>query len=370
MISPSTFHDLVSGRRRGLGAGAARLAMGLASVPYGWAIRVRNRGYDRGSKEICRPTAPVVSVGNLTVGGTGKTPMVEWIARQLRQRDLRVAILSRGYGAEQGGLNDEALELELSLPDVPHLQNPDRAVSAEIAVDELASQILLLDDGFQHRRMARDLDIVLLDASEPFGFDRLLPRGTLREPVAGLRRAQVIVLSRADMIDAAAREAIRRRALAVSPGAVWCEVVHRPALLVDSSGATFPVEELRDQPVAACCGIGNPAGFRHTLEALGCRVVGWREFPDHHDFTRAHVDELAALVQDSGARLILCTRKDLVKLRVPSIGGVPLRAVGVELAYISGEAEMKAALEPLIMQAQALDLERFEEISEGWGVLD
>lgn len=370
MISPSAFRDLVSGRRRGLGAGIARLALGMASVPYGWAMQVRNRGYDRGKKEICRPEAPVVSVGNLTVGGTGKTPMVEWIARHLRERDLRVAILSRGYGAEQGGLNDEALELELSLPDVPHLQNPDRVASSEIAINELGSQILLLDDGFQHRRMARDLDVVLLDASEPFGFDRLLPRGTLREPVAGLQRAQVIVLSRADMIDAPARAAIRQRALAVSPVAVWCEVVHRPASLVDSSGATTPVEQLRDQPIVACCGIGNPAGFRHTLDALGCRVVGWREFPDHHDFTREDVEELAALAKDSGSRLMLCTRKDLVKLRVPSIGGLPLRAVGVELAYLNGEAAMQAALEPLIAQASALDLARFEEASEGWAALD
>jgi tetraacyldisaccharide 4'-kinase len=361
MISPSTFRDLISGRRRGLGGAVARLAMGAASVPYGWAIRLRNRGYDRGTKEIHRPSVPVISVGNLTVGGTGKTPMVEWLARHLRQQEIRVAILSRGYGAEQGGLNDEALELELSLPDVPHLQNPDRAASAEIAVDELATQILLLDDGFQHRRLARDFDLVLLDATEPFGFDRLLPRGTLREPVDGLRRAQAIVLSRADMIDPAAREQVRTRAARLAPAAVWAEVEHRPATLVDSAGATYALEELRDQPVVGFCGIGNPAGYRHTLAGLGCRIERWREFPDHHDYTRENVDEIAQLVRESGARLAVCTRKDLVKLRVPAINGAPLRAVGVELSFLRGEAELVAAIQPVAERAREGNDEMFGE---------
>jgi tetraacyldisaccharide 4'-kinase len=359
MISPSTFRDLVSGRRRGLRASLARLAMEAASIPYGWAIRLRNRGYDRGAKEIYRPSVPVISVGNLTVGGTGKTPMVEWLARQLRQREIRVAILSRGYGAEQGGLNDEALELELSLPDVPHLQNPDRAASAQIAVDELATQLLLLDDGFQHRKLARDFDLVLLDATEPFGFDHLLPRGTLREPVAGLRRAQAIVLSRADMIDARARGEVRTRVARLAPEAVWAEVEHRPAALVDAAGAVYTLAELRDQPVVAFCGIGNPAGFRHTLEGLGCRIERWREFPDHHDYTRENVEEIGGLIRESGARFAVCTRKDLVKLRVPAVGGAPLRAVSVELSFLCGEADLKGALQPIIDAASAANDEMF-----------
>jgi len=330
-----------------------RVGLHAASLPYGWVVESRNRRYDRGAVEIHRPPAPVVSVGNLTVGGTGKTPMVEWIARHVRRHGVRVAILSRGYGAEQGGLNDEALELELALPDVPHLQNPDRAASATVAVEELASQMLLLDDGFQHRRLARDLDIVLLDASEPFGFDHVLPRGTLREPVTGLKRAGVVVLSRADMIDETTREAVRRRALDLSPTAAWCEVQHRPAALVDSAGAVYPLETIAGQAVAAFCGIGNPAGFRHTLETLGCRVASWREFPDHHAYTREDVDALATFAQEARADLVLCTRKDLVKLRVPTLSGRPLRAVGVELRFLLGEDAMTAALKPHVERARS-----------------
>jgi tetraacyldisaccharide 4'-kinase len=360
VIPPTAFRDLVSGRRRGAAAGLLRTALHAASFPYGWVVRARNRRYDRGAAEMHRAAVPVISVGNLTVGGTGKTPMVEWLARHLRQQHIRVAILSRGYGAEQGGLNDEALELELALPDVPHLQNPDRVAAATVAAEELASQLLLLDDGFQHRRLARDLDIVLLDASEPFGFNHMLPRGTLREPTFGLSRAGVVVLSRADMIDPDEREAIRQRALYLSPHAAWCEVEHRPAALVDSAGESYPLESLAEKSVLAFCGIGNPAGFRHTLAALGCTIGAWQEFPDHHNYTRDDVDELARVARESPAQLILCTRKDLVKLRVPAIGGVPLRALSVELRFLSGEQAMLDALRPLIERARTSNGEILE----------
>jgi tetraacyldisaccharide 4'-kinase len=352
LLTPATFRDIVSGRRRGPGAALARVALRVASVPYGWAVGARNRAFDRDADKVCHAGVPVVSVGNLTVGGTGKTPLVEWICRHFRRRDVRVAILSRGYRASDDGRNDEALELELALPDVPHLQHPDRVASAAVAAGELAAQLLVLDDGFQHRRLARDFDVVLLDASEPFGFDRLLPAGTLREPVAGLARAHAIVLSRADMLDAAGRAAVRQRAAAVNPRAVWCEVEHRPAALLAAHGERAPLDALGDATTIAFCGIGNPAGFRHTLDRLGCRVAAWREFPDHHAYSRDDVAELAELLRSAQATLALCTRKDLVKLRVQTIGGVPLRAVGVDLHFLAGQAELEAALAPLIDRAR------------------
>ncbi|MCC6491965.1 MAG: tetraacyldisaccharide 4'-kinase [Pirellulales bacterium] len=347
---------MASGRQRGVAGSLARLALRAASIPYGWGVGRRNRRYDCGRAEIVRSPAPVVSIGNLTVGGTGKTPMVQWLARYLRQQGLRVAILSRGYGADQGGVNDEALELELSLPDVPHLQNPDRAASAQVAVEELASQILVLDDGFQHRRLARDLDVVLLDASQPFGFDYLLPRGLLRESPTGLARAGVVVLSRADMVDQHARQAVRRRVQAYAPRAVWCEVQHQPAELLDSSGRRRPLADLAGQPVAAICGIGNPAGFRHTLCSLGAALVAWREFPDHHDYRREDLEQIAAIARQANAVAVVCTRKDLVKLRTPTIGGIPLQALAVELKFLVGERDFVAALQPLVDQAGNVQL--------------
>ena len=177
-----------------------RLGLGLCSAVYGVAIAARTTAYDRGWKWSQRASVPVVSVGNITLGGTGKTPMVEWIARWYRRRGVRVTLISRGYG-HSGGINDEGLVLEENLPDVPHLQDPDRVKLASIATDELEAELIILDDGFQHRRLARDLDLVMLDALDPFGLGKLFPRGLLREPVRSLCRASAVILSRADLLE-------------------------------------------------------------------------------------------------------------------------------------------------------------------------
>jgi tetraacyldisaccharide 4'-kinase len=154
------FHELIRGERRGWWAAMQRGGLQLASVPYGGVVRLRNWLFDKGWKRSARPAVPVVSVGNLTLGGTGKTPCVEYVAKFYRRHDVRVAILSRGYGSDNGR-NDEAMVLEQNLPDVPHLQGADRVALAHVAVEELESQLVILDDGFQHRRLARDLDLVL-----------------------------------------------------------------------------------------------------------------------------------------------------------------------------------------------------------------
>jgi tetraacyldisaccharide 4'-kinase len=164
-------------------------------------VRQRNRWFDRAGSHVQRVAAPVISVGNITVGGTGKTPFVAWLAQWFALRQMPVTIISRGYGSRRGTPNDEALELAARLPDVPHLQNPDRVAAAEQALHANATQVLILDDAFQHRRLARDLDIVLLDALEPFGYEHLLPRGLLREPIESLSRAHVVALSRSDAVD-------------------------------------------------------------------------------------------------------------------------------------------------------------------------
>jgi tetraacyldisaccharide 4'-kinase len=349
LLSPSEFRELVSGRRHGVTAVALRTALRIAEVPYALAMKYRNRRYARGQAEIHSVGVPVICVGNLTLGGTGKTPLVEWIARKLRESHIRVAIVSRGYGGQADGYNDEALELELGLPDVPHVQDPDRVAAARIAVEELDMQMILLDDGFQHRRLHRDLDIVLLDATEPFGFDHVFPRGTLREPLAGLARAQVVVLSRADMLDSSEREAVRSRVARLAPEAAWCEVEHRVAALTNSLGQRVGVDLLAGKKVAAFCGIGNPAGFRHTLGTLNCEVVAWREFPDHHNYTRDDVAALSEWSQHSD--MLVCTRKDLVKLGVPTLGGIPLWAVGIEIGFFRGQADLEAKIAVVAQQS-------------------
>jgi tetraacyldisaccharide 4'-kinase len=347
-MDEAAYLRLIQGQTSGPLAVGARMALGLAAVPYRLAVAGRNLAFGRGWKAVHRAAVPVVSVGNLTLGGTGKTPMVEWVARWFRARDVRVAILSRGYGQAEG-LNDEGRVLEENLPDVPHLQGADRVALAGIAVEELESQVLVLDDGFQHRRLARELDIVLLDALEPFGLGRLCPRGLLREPIGSLRRAGVVVLSRADLVEGEQRREIRRRAERHAGTALaWVEARHAPIDLVDHAGGSRPLADLSGARVAAFCGIGNPEGFRRTLEGLGVVIVGFRAFPDHHPYSAADVSDLAAWAAGLGADLALTTQKDLVKLRTPRLGAVPLLALRIGLDILEGAPILDGALSPLL----------------------
>ncbi len=347
MLDPQTFHDIVSGRRRGFGAALLRGGLRLAALGYSLAVRARNRGYDWRFAPVHRVAAPVVSVGNLTLGGTGKTPMVEWLARWFQSRGVRIALVSRGYGAEAGSPNDEALELAQKLPGVPHFQSPDRVAAARRAIEQTGCRLILLDDAFQHRRIARNLDLVLLDACEPFGYGALFPRGTLREPAAALGRADVVVLSRADMLDPARRQSLWDRVRQVAPGAVCAEASHVPVGLRSTSGETPSLDWLHSKPVAAFCALGNPAGFRHTLERSGVRPVGWRAFPDHHRYTPSDIQSLAAWAEQLEAAAAVCTHKDLVKIGADRLGSLPLWALCVEFRFLTGQEALEERLERL-----------------------
>jgi tetraacyldisaccharide 4'-kinase len=328
---------LIRGERRGLWAALERGGLRLASVPYGLAALVRNRLYDRGWKAIHRMTVPVISVGNLTVGGTGKTPCVEYVARRYREMDLRVAILSRGYGSETGP-NDEALVLEENLGDVPHLQGHDRVALARIAIEELQCQVLVLDDGFQHRRLARKLDLVLLDATEPWGHGYLLPRGLLRESKRGLRRASVILLTRCDQVSPAAIEQLRKQVQRWAAEAPVIHTSHRPLEWINSEQRTQELATLRGAKAAAFCGIGNPEAFRRTLLDLGMEVKAFRVFPDHHAYGRTDVEELRHWAwQEATGGVVVTTQKDLVKLRLTYLGERELWALRIALSVDHGQ---------------------------------
>jgi tetraacyldisaccharide 4'-kinase len=346
-IDEAAFLRLVRGETRGVLPMAARLGLGGLAGLYRLGVGARNLAFDRGWKASHRAGIPVVSVGNLTLGGTGKTPMVEWVSRWYRARGLRVAILSRGYG-DSSGLNDEGRVLEENLPDVPHLQGPDRVDLALRASEELESEVLVLDDGFQHRRLARDLDLVLIDALDPFGGGRIFPRGLLREPVGSLGRAGVVVLSRADLVDEATRRSIRERAKRAAGPLRWASARHAPRDLIDHQGRSEPLSGLAGKKVGAFCGIGNPEGFRRTLGGLGVEVVGFRAFPDHHAYEASDVSELAGWLRGLGADLALTTQKDSVKLRSTGLGPVPLRALRIGLEVIDGAEALDRALSTLL----------------------
>lgn len=349
MLTPRQMQDLMSGGAQGLLASAARLALLAASVPYGLAVRLRNTLFDRGWRQVVRADVPVVSLGNLTTGGTGKTPFAAHVARWYRARGVRVCFVSRGYGAEPGAANDEVLVLDLLCPDVPHLPGPDRVASARIACEELESQLLILDDGFQHRRLKRDLDLVLIDATNPWGYGHLLPRGLLREPPAGLRRAHAVVLTRVDQATAAQVDAIRRRVARIRGADDLICAAFPPVQLVNSVGASAALESLGRQRVLAFCGIGNPDAFASSLRLTGMEIAGLQSFDDHHAYTRQDVDDLrrwAASATDAAA--VLTTQKDLVKIGLEELGGRPLWAVEIGVRIVEGADRLDAQLARLL----------------------
>lgn len=333
---------LASGASRGVIPTCTRLILLPLGWLYGLTACIRNALYNSGYLKSLKVPVPVISIGNITAGGTGKTPMVEWVASLLRDNDFRPAILSRGYKGA-GGANDEALLLEEHLADVPHLQGADRHALALAAIEELEAEILVLDDGFQHRKLGHDLDMVLLDATNPWGYGHMLPRGTLREPKSGLRRADVIVVTRADQAAEATLKSLAKEIESIAPGKLLCEAIHQPVECIRYSGAPLPLEALKGKRVLVFCGLGNPAALLATLKSLGAQIAETLLFPDHHPYGAQDVEKIIAWADKSsqGGDLLVTSEKDLVKLRSPSLGDHPLYALSVRMEIRKGQEPLK-----------------------------
>lgn len=340
----SALLEVIAGKRRGPVAALIRAGL-WTGVPLYWsAVALRRLVWGLGLKRASHPGVPVISVGNLTTGGTGKTPLVIWIATQLRAAGVRVAVLSRGYRSPGGAGNDETREIAGRLPDVPVLENADRVAAACTAVEELEMETLLLDDGFQHWRLARDLDLVAVDATNPFGYGHLLPRGLSREPASSLRRADWVVVTRANLVpETELQNLLGRLARYIDPAriAVAGTVADR---WVRADGREVPLEELSGQPLLAFCGIGNPEGFGRVLRLAGMSVNRRVDWPDHHHYGAEDLALLGQLGKDHGAAAIVCTAKDLVKIPRNRLGEIPLFALRTEFGFRSGGQELTAAI--------------------------
>lgn len=277
-----------------------------AWAAYRPTVAARNAAYDLGLAPTRRAAVPVVSVGNVAVGGTGKTPIVAWLVERLNARGHRAAVVMRGYRGD-GAANDEARMLGGLV-----VCDPDRVRGAATAVAAGATCIVL-DDGFQHRRLARDLDLVLIDATRPWGGGAVLPLGLLREGLGSLRRAQAVIVTRSDQVPVEALAAIERRLRA--QGRPLARARHAPVALTPlRGGADRPPEALAGRPVVLASGLGNPAGFERTARDLGWDVREHVRFADHHPYGADDASALAALATRHGATLVV-TAKDAVKLR-------------------------------------------------------
>lgn len=338
----ATFRALVDGSQRGVSASLQRGLLAGCSLPYAAAVTTRNLLYDRGWLPSRMARVPVICVGNLTLGGTGKTPLVAWLARCLLELGKQPAVVSRGYAAAKGTSGDEAAELAMLLPGVTHVANRDRVAGVEEAVRRGAN-VAILDDGFQHRRLARDLDIVAVDATDPFGCGHLFPRGLLREPLAGLARAGAVILTRASSVDHQRRAAIKADMLrwAHRDDLAWAEASHAPRCLRSADGSTQPLEACAGRRVLTVSGIGNPRAFQHTVLATGCTIAGELVYPDHHPYADSDLARIGRQASDASAELIVTTVKDLVKIRKPAVAGVPVVALEIAIDILTGAAHLR-----------------------------
>jgi tetraacyldisaccharide 4'-kinase len=302
--------DILAGNAGWVGK-LARPPLALAAIPYRVIIAVRNRHYDRHGPAV-RVSAPVISVGNLTAGGTGKTPLVIELCRRLTAMGRTCAVVARGYGASPSDPGDEQQEIESSVA-ARYVADPDRARGAGTALRN-GADVLILDDGFQHRRLHRDLDVVVIDATCPFGFGCLLPRGLLREPRTALRRAGLILLTRSDLVTEPTLVSLTDDLRKLAGRAPVLRSRHRVTRLETLDGLHLP-DSLAGVRVVVVCGIGNPTAFVRTVQNLGAEVVDCRFHSDHHRFRPRDVSELLTPGRFPPHDLVVVTEKDAVKLR-------------------------------------------------------
>jgi tetraacyldisaccharide 4'-kinase len=339
---------------------AALQRAGLSALAQGYAagVAVRNRAFDLGAKTIHELPRPTLSVGNLTTGGTGKTPMTLELCSRLLQMGARPAILLRGYrsqSAPAGVGSDEATLLRHALgEDVPVEPDPDRAAAAaRVIADHPEVTHFVLDDGFQHRRVRRDLDLVLLDATNPFGYDHLLPRGLLREPPGNLARASAVIITRADQVDSADLAALDCRVTDLTGRPPLAHAAHRWQAFRDQADMIHPLDHLTGQPVLACCAIGNPDAFFNTLADLHPSPLQRVALDDHHPYDAATLTGILEQARAMSAAAIVTTEKDYVKWRpILAAAGEPAKTSGgpailrplLHLSFLDGESNLDAML--------------------------
>ena len=296
-----------------------KLLLWVLSLVYRFFMVFRRVFYKIGILKVHRLSCPVISVGNLTIGGTGKTPLIEFLAEVLHNRNIKIVILMRGYMGQGAGSkahkSDEAQMLTNTFSNIPVLIGANRVKSAKNYLEHNAADVFLLDDGFQHQQLFRDVDIVVIGTTNAWGNRCLLPRGILRESMQALTRAQIFVLTKTDFgknnLDAITRD-IKRR----NPDALIVETIHKPVSLVDIRlDAVVDLEKVSGKQVCAMCSIGDPNPFIHTLNGLQANIEKQYSFMDHHIYTQEDIRRIVRSCRDQRIVTIVTTEKDAVKLK-------------------------------------------------------
>ena len=372
------FIDLVHDKEvRGLWRRLIMTVFYVFSLIYGQLVNLKLSMYHIGWFKKERLTCFVISLGNVTVGGTGKTPTAQHLAREIRDMGYRVAILNRGYRAKWRGAvgivsdghalkmdaetaGDEAFMLAKHLPNVPVLIGPERAVTGRYAIEHFGAQVAILDDGYQHWQLERDMDILLVDAVNVFGNGYLLPRGTLREPLSHIDRADVCLMTKVDQAAPGAIEYIWETFRSYNQDGLILESIHQPRQFVrladwyeDIAAGGVPVTELKGKKVLAVSAIGNPASFEQTLADLGIEIVESMRYPDHHDYGEKDMAEVLYRAETLGVEAIIITEKDAVKVPgdvVRAKWRIPMYVISVEVTFQKGQEAFFSTLKDALAE--------------------
>lgn len=336
-MKQTDLRNIISGRYQGVYACFLRIVFRLLSAVYRFAVQIRNGLYDVGLFKIHSVSVPVISVGNITAGGTGKTPLVAWLAKKISPKK-NCAILTRGYKAARDSVDEPAL-LAQSVGNTLIVVNPNRVAGAADAIKN-GAEVLILDDAFQHRRLARNLDIVTIDATRPFGYDRILPAGLLREPLKSLKRAHAVIITRADQVDNNRIEEIEKIIKTIKASLVIATAIHKPICIRDSQGIESQPAQLKDKKVFAFCGIGNPDAFFTTITSIGATIAGSLVYDDHYHYTKTDIGRLSDNAGAAKTDLVLTTEKDFSKIDTIWLAQIPIK-----FAYLAVEIELLTGIE-------------------------
>lgn len=364
-------YKLVHGEKQGVIAVLLLWSLRFMSFVYGLGVMAKLGLYKMGIFRQHKLPCRVISLGNITVGGTGKTPTAQRLAAIIRDMGYRVVILNRGYRAGwrgQVGLvsdgrriymsvneaGDEAYLLAKNLPGVAVVIGKNRNVTGDYAVANLRADFIILDDGYQHWQLDRDLDIVLIDSINVFGNNFLLPRGTLREPLVNLNRADAFLLTRADQATNDARDEIRETLSRYNDRALVVESVHSPRCFIEIEDwykgvrlEAVALEAVRERAILAFSALGNPTSFEQTIADLGASCVKAVRFPDHHDYTMAEMHEVMEKAVDQGVYALVTTEKDAVKIPsefIHSDRPLPVYVLEMEVKFVEGGYQELMAL--------------------------
>jgi len=339
-VTHTEYVDIISGKRQGAWWEVVRALLWCVSLFYLAGGELRKLLYRYDVLKSTKLPVAVISIGNLTTGGTGKTPLVEHLARLLGERGHKVVIVSRGYKPSASRadveVNDEYLVLEENLPGVPHIVDSNRVRACLKAYRAYGADVVVLDDGFQHLAARRDLDIVVVDATNPFGYGFLLPRGLLREPESALGRSDAVVVTRINLVSAEQRRELLLRIEALNPGGRLYTTALRPSALSDAS-VKAELDTVEGQPVVAFCGIGNPEAFRLTVVGIGAALEAFVQFDDHHQYAPRDIKRIISIGRSRNCTFALTTQKDFVKLH-DYIGA--FKAAGIKLFYVQTDIEV------------------------------